>query len=214
MKKSIALLVALAVPSLVAAQAMDNNAKFEKALSAARDGDAATAVVLFSDLAHRNDSSAQMNLAVLTALGHGTPQDETEALFWAWRARFGGENRAIDLTKYLSRQLPAKQRAAVAKRLLEELEAAAEQGHPASFLGMCRTENEVREPAKPVAALAWCSVAAAFEVQGAAVLRDALGMELSVEDKTKAQLNGRALFLEWCKRVPEETRPISCPDVS
>ena len=206
------LALALSLPALAAAQPVDQDATFERALSAARDGDAAQAVVLFSDLAHINDASAQFNLAVLTALGRGTPQDETEALFWAWRARFGGESRAIDLTKYLSRQLPGKQRAAVAKRLMSELESSAEAGNHSAFLGMCRTENEVREPAKPIDALAWCSVAAAFEVSDAAVLRDALGLELSVDEKTKAQLKGRALFLEWCGRVPFDTRPMSCPD--
>ncbi|WP_181389426.1 SEL1-like repeat protein [Pseudoprimorskyibacter insulae] len=185
---------------------------FQAALNAARNGDSARAVVLFHDLARAGSAGAQTNLAVLYAKGQGTPQDDAEAFYWAWRGRLGGEKRAIPVTDYLDRRLTDEARESVVNRLLGDLATEAEKGRVHSFMGIGRVHAQLAEPANKPAAMAWFSVAAAFGVEYSAALRDSMSMELTTEERTAAQADAKARFVEWCGRVPSDVRPVSCPD--
>ncbi|TQE98177.1 MAG: hypothetical protein FKY71_15195 [Spiribacter salinus] len=80
---------------------------FGVALQLAEDGRAAEAVSMFRHLSRDGDPVAQVNLAVMQALGQGIPQDDVSAAYWAWRARFAGEARAIELSEHLVSRLTA-----------------------------------------------------------------------------------------------------------
>lgn len=193
---------------------------FDAALTAARDGRPDLAAALFADLARAGDGAAQMNLAVLMARGDGLPQDRAGALYWAWRARLSGRPEAAPLIDLLSRTgagiAPGAGPAAavsardLAARLVADLGSLAASGRPDAFLALGRVQAEVQEPPRPVEALAWYMLAAAHGVPHAALLRDAVALEIAPADRLAAESLARDLFAEWCGRLPASARLASC----
>lgn len=186
---------------------------FSDAVRAANSGAIAQAVVQFRSLALSGDARAQTNLAVLHAKGEGTPQDEVEAYYWAWRARLAGETRAIPVIDYLAPRLTEESVGTVSKRLIGDLAIDAEKGDASGFLGIGRVYAQLAEPEDKPEAAVWFTVAAAFNVKFAAILRDTIAGELTRDERTEVQVRAKAKFQEWCGRVPMETRPASCSEV-
>jgi len=60
------------------------SADFNKGLTAAQNGDFATALKEWKPLAEKGDAVAQYNLGQMYRNGDGVPQDYTEAVRW-WR---------------------------------------------------------------------------------------------------------------------------------
>jgi TPR repeat protein len=184
---------------------------FATAVQLAETGRAAEAVAIFRQLSQTGDPVAQVNLAVLQALGQGVPQDDVSAAYWAWRARFAGEARAIDLADYLVSRLTDPARARLADRLDADLQALAASGEVTAFLSLGRVALELRSPAQDARALEWFSLAAAFEVPKAALLRDAVAMRLEPAARLSAQEKTLQAFGEWCGTLPAEARLPTCP---
>lgn len=184
---------------------------FATAVQLAETGRAAEAVAIFRQLSQTGDPVAQVNLAVLQALGQGVPQDDVSAAYWAWRARFAGEARAIDLADYLVSRLTDPARARLADRLDADLQALAASGKVTAFLSLGRVALELRSPAQDARALEWFSLAAAFEVPKAALLRDAVAMRLEPAARLSAQEKTLQAFGEWCGTLPVEARLPTCP---
>lgn len=184
---------------------------FATAVQLAETGRAAEAVAIFRQLSQTGDPVAQVNLAVLQALGQGVPQDDVSAAYWAWRARFAGEARAIDLADYLVSRLTDPARARLADRLDADLQALAASGEVTAFLSLGRVALELRSPAQDARALEWFSLAAAFEVPKAALLRDAVAMRLEPAARLSAQEKTLQAFGEWCGTLPVEARLPTCP---
>ncbi len=184
---------------------------FAKAVQLAEAGRAAEAVAIFRQLSQRGDRVAQVNLAVLQALGRGVPQDDVSAAYWAWRARFAGEERAIDLADYLVARLTDPARARLADRLEQDLTALATSGDVSAFLSLGRVALELRSPVQETTALEWFSLAAAFEVPNATLLRDAVALRLEPKQRLSVQDETRVAFEQWCEALPAEARLASCP---
>lgn len=184
---------------------------FATAVQLAETGRAAEAVAIFRQLSQTGDPVAQVNLAVLQALGQGVPQDDVSAAYWAWRARFAGEARAIDLADYLVSRLTDPARARLADRLDADLQALAASGKVTAFLSLGRVALELRSPAQDARALEWFSLAAAFEVPKAALLRDAVAMRLEPAARLSAQEKTLQAFGEWCGTLPAGARLPTCP---
>lgn len=181
------------------------------AMQLAEDGRAAEAVSMFRHLSRDGDPVAQMNLAVMQALGQGIPQDDVSAAYWAWRARFAGAARAIELSEYLVARLTDKARAKLADRMDEDLQALAAQGQVEAFLALGRVALELRVPAQEQPAFEWFSLAAAFEVPNAALLRDAVAMRMDPAVRLAAQEKARDAFEAWCGQLPIDFRLATCP---
>lgn len=184
---------------------------FAKAVQLAEAGRAAEAVAIFRQLSQRGDRVAQVNLAVLQALGRGVPQDDVSAAYWAWRARFAGEERAIDLADYLVARLTDPARARLADRLEQDLTALATGGDVSAFLSLGRVALELRSPVQETVALEWFSLAAAFEVPNATLLRDAVALRLEPKQRLSVQDETLLAFEQWCEALPVEARLASCP---
>lgn len=184
---------------------------FATAVQLAETGRAAEAVAIFRQLSQTGDPVAQVNLAVLQALGQGVPQDDLSAAYWAWRARFAGETRAIDLAEYLVARLTDPARARLADRLDADLQALATSGDVTAFLSLGRVALELRSPAQDARALEWFSLAAAFEVPKAALLRDAVAMRLEPAARLSAQEKTLQAFNTWCAALPADARLPTCP---
>jgi TPR repeat protein len=202
-----ALLLALAG----GAQAATSQPSFGAALQLAKEGHAAEAVSMFRHLSQNGDPVAQVNLAVMQALGEGVPQDDVSAAYWAWRARFGGEDRAIDLSDYLVSRLTDAARTALADRLDADLQALATQGQVDAFFALGRVALELRAPAQDQTAFEWFSLAAAFEIPKAALLRDAISLRMDPADRLKAQEKTGQAFQDWCQVLSSEHRLPTCP---
>lgn len=184
---------------------------FATAVQLAETGRAAEAVAIFRELSQDGHPVAQVNLAVLQALGQGVPQDDLSAAYWAWRARFAGEARAIDLSDYLVTRLTDVARTRLADRLDADLQALAATGDVAAFLSLGRVALELRSPAQDTQALEWFSLAAAFEVPKAALLRDAVALRLEPAARLAAQEKTLEAFGAWCAKLPLEARLPTCP---
>jgi len=183
---------------------------FARAMEFVRSGKPAQAVVVFHGLAQAGDAAAQLNLAILHTRGEGTPQDDAQAFYWAWRSRLGGEARAIALVDYLKRRIDEDTGNAVAERLTADLVDLAQAGQTWAFLALGRVEAQMRQPARTQEALQWYTVAAAFEVPRAALLRDAQQAEMEMADRLAAQAKAREMFQSWCNKVPDAAKPATC----
>lgn len=184
---------------------------FTAAVRLAEEGQAAEAVSMFRHLSQDGDPVAQVNLAVMQALGQGIPQDDVSAAYWAWRARFAGEDRAIELSDYLVERLTDKARVTLADRLDADLQARAAQGHVEAFFALGRVALELRRPAQDQKAFEWFSLAAAFEVPKAVVVRDAIAPRLEPSVRLAAQEKTRQAFEDWCQTLPVDYRLATCP---
>lgn len=205
----------VAISGLLLALAGGANAasqpSFGVAVQLAEDGRAAEAVSMFRHLSHDGDPVAQVNLAVMQALGQGIPQDDVSAAYWAWRARFAGEARAIKLSEHLVSRLTDKARAKLADRMDEDLQALAKQGQLEAFLALGRVALELRLPAREQQAFEWFSLAAAFEVPKATLLRDAVAMRMDATVRLTAQEKTQDAFAAWCGQLPADFRTATCP---
>ncbi len=196
--------VALALTGPVAADS------FDEAMAAFKSGDLDRAVVLFRELADHNDGAAQANLAVLYAIGQGVPQNDQDAYYWAWRARFSGEKAAIEMISLLRERLTEEGRAEVASRLIKDLTDTALRGDLGALTALGRVYNEVSEPSQKAEALLWFTVAAAFEAPYAALFREGVSQEISKQERLTIQARARQLFTEWCGKLPENKLPATC----
>ena len=70
------------------------SADFNKGLTAARNGDFATALREWMPLAEKGDATAQINLGVMYEDGRGVPVDYRRAVKWYKRAAEQGDVRA------------------------------------------------------------------------------------------------------------------------
>ncbi|GGC22766.1 hypothetical protein GCM10011363_44150 [Marivita lacus] len=184
---------------------------FATAVQLAEAGRTAEAVSIFRQLSQDGDPVAQVNLAVMQALGRGVPQDDVTAAYWAWRARFAGEARAIDLSDHLLSRLTDPARTRLADRLEADLQALAADGEVTAFLSLGRVALELRSPSQDPRALEWFALAAAFEVPDAAVLRDAVALRLEPAARLMAQDKTLQAFEEWCATLPVDARLATCP---
>lgn len=183
---------------------------FSNAVQLAETGRTAEAVEIFRRLSQDGHPVAQVNLAVLQALGQGVPQDDLSAAYWAWRARFAGEARAIDLSDYLVKRLTDEARTRLADSLDTDLQVDAAKGNVAAFLSLGRVALELRTPSRDAKALEWFSLAAAFEVSNAALLRDAVALRLEPAERLIVQEKTLEAFDLWCSKLPVEAQLATC----
>lgn len=183
---------------------------FANAMNLAETGRSAEAIEIFRRLSQEGHPVAQVNLAVMQALGKGVPQDDLSAAYWAWRARFSGEARAIDLSNYLVTRLTDQARIRLADRLNTDLQTMAANGELAAFLSLGRVALELYSPSQDARALEWFSLAAAFEVPKADLLRDAVALRLEPAARLAAQEKTLEAFDTWCRKLPPEARLPTC----
>ncbi|MFD0857521.1 SEL1-like repeat protein [Roseovarius aquimarinus] len=207
MRRVAALVLALGAGPALGADAPS----FEAAVTLARKGEAPAAAAMFRALAEEDSVAAQANLAVMLARGQGLPQDDLEAAYWAWRARLGGEARAIALAEHLLTRLTDEARADLAERLATDLGEMSAAGDRAALLGLGRIAAQLRQPPDHAEALKWYSIAAALGVPGAASLRDILADEMPAADRLDVQAGAREAFAEWCGGLADGERPETCP---
>lgn len=201
--------------ALLPNQVFSGSGDFDKAMQFVRDGTPGLAVGEFTRLADDGDPFAQINLAVLLARGVGTPQNEAEAFYWAWRARIAGERRkAPDVVRYLRKRLDPKTRNRIAKRLVDDFRALADTGATEGFLGASVALMDVNEPAQPKEALVWAIMAAATNAEEAQLLRDTIAKRLEEKDRLDAQLRAGQRFREWCERASPPTSRAFCDGLS
>ncbi|MEC8042119.1 MAG: hypothetical protein VX083_21000 [Pseudomonadota bacterium] len=183
----------------VLAQPAQSNA-FAEAVAAARSGQAAQAVQMFRRLADEQNGPAQFNLAVLYALGSGVTQNDETALYWAWKARFSGVDKAETLTSYLGRGSPVELLEKVQRRLRDDLLNDVNSGNKDAMLALGRVFLEITEPVDHEQALVWFTMAAALQVPHASKWRDVTSRNLDRETKLASQQRAASLYQQWCDR--------------
>ncbi|PWL23544.1 MAG: sel1 repeat family protein [Altererythrobacter sp. XM-24bin4] len=197
--------------ALATGAAEASKSTFAKGMQLAEAGQTAEAVTIFLKLSQEGDPLAQVNLAVLQALGRGVPQDDVSAAYWAWRARFAGEDQAITLAEYLLARLTEPAQKRLAERLEQDLQVLAADGDVTAFLSLGRVALELRSPAQEAKALEWLSLAAAFEVPKATLLRDAVALRLEQSTRLSVQEKTIHAFAKWCATLPNHIRIPTCP---
>lgn len=183
-------------------------ASFNEAVSAYKFGDMARSASIFRDLAGQGNVEAQFNIAVLFARGDGVPQNEKLALYWAWRARLAGLRDAVPLVEFLTPKVTSDAFDEIAKSLEFKLQENVQSGDSQSMLGLGRLYNEVMPEPDKVEAFKWLTMAAALDQENAAILRDALAMELTLDERVLAQNEASSAFAAWCDARSEP--PLAC----
>ncbi len=190
----VSLILWLAVPAAVLAD------PFDAALQAAAEGRHGEAAAVFHGLAMAGDSEAAYNLALLFATGRGMPQNDTEALYWAWRARLADVRAASALLDRLWPHPDEARRTIVSDRLEQVLRPQAEAGDGAAMLQLAAVLTVVRSAPDLTEAYGWQSLAAALDVPGAAAARDATLGLVPVDERAQVQDAALAMFKDWCSR--------------
>ena len=93
------LTVTFTVLNPVAGQIASSDQTFNEAVQAVKDKNFQHAVKLFRLQAENDQHDAQFNLALLLEAGKGSPQNFADALTWAWSAKLGGIERAVELAQ-------------------------------------------------------------------------------------------------------------------
>ncbi len=195
--------VVLAVPAVALAD------PFDAAMRAATEGRHGEAAAAFHGLAVAGDAVAAYNLALLFATGRGIPQNDTEALYWAWQARLADVRAATALLDRLWPPADAARHDIVADRLEQGFRPLAEAGDGMAMLQLAAVLTVVRLQADPKEAYAWQSIAAALDVPGAVSARDATLATFPASERPAVQDEALALFMDWCKRLVAD-QPATC----
>ena len=201
MKQIIAASFVAACFAATVAMGEPSNETFQKASAAHKAGRYAEAATLFRELAESVHGDAQYNLAVLFYKGEGVLQSDKSAFYWAWMARIYGIPDASVIIDLLDRTLTNEARFETADKLLEDLTVRIDRGDLRAMLGIARVYEELLETPDPVAAYTWRIIAAAMQVEGAALLRDATAISLSADLRMEGQAKADQLFNEWCKKA-------------
>lgn len=157
------------------------------AAAAIRDGRTAEAAVLYRDLAEKGDGAAQYNLALLYLTGRGVPQSHRDALFWAWKARLSGVNKAPALIARMANLTTPDLRTDIARRLMDALQPRIDAGEGRAMLELAAVYLEVLPEPDLTKGLVWQALAAALDVPGASEARETTGARLTAEDRLTAE---------------------------
>ena len=181
----------LALVLFLAGFAVSAYAGEEEALSdaatAIRDGRTAEAAAIYRDIAEGGDGPAQYNLALLYLTGRGVPQSHRDALFWAWRARLSGVDKAPALIARMAEVTTDDLRKELADRLIAALQPRIDAGEGRAMLELSAVYLEVLPEADLTKGLVWQALAAALDVPGAAEARDITGARMPAEDRLTAE---------------------------
>lgn len=208
--KSLCAVACLALsPTLVLAQEAPKLSPFQTAVTLANDGKFTDAVLMFTTLAEHHEGPAQFNLSVMISKGQGTLQNQEDALYWAWRARFSGVTKAADLVKYLIFHTTPEEQENVATRLRFVYGEAFNSGNVEAAMALGRTYNETFATKDSTAAYQWFSIAAALNIKYANAFREAVALDLTQQERSVAQKNAKIILNTWCKNQ-DTPRPSVC----
>lgn len=166
----------------------------------------------FFKLAQDGHGAAQLNLAILTAKGDGIIQNNRVALYWEWRARLSGETQAIQVIECLTAQTLPQDHESVAYKLRFTYSDQFERGNLSAAFRLGRVYNELYEPADIDNAFVWFSIASALDIKYAKAFRETVGRDLTIEQRTKLQVDAQAMTTQWCIRQADEA-PKLCQNV-
>lgn len=193
---ALALFLAGAVPCAVAAEGDALSA----AAAAIREGRTAEAAVLYRDLAEMGDGAAQYNLALLYLTGRGVPQSHRDALFWAWKARLSGVDKAPALIARMANLTTPELRKDLAQRLIDALQPRIDAGEGRAMLELAAVYLEVLPEPDLTKGLVWQALAAALDVPGASEARETTGARLAAEDRLTAEAEAIRTLSALCAK--------------
>ena len=148
----------------------------------------------FRELSAQNDQNSQYNYALLLSKGVGTPKDVREALYWAWRARANGVEKAVDLTAQIANALSNAELEELQNKLLDALMPEASKGFPIAISGVAKVYFYVKQAPDYEDAYTWALVAQAFGQDDVQDLIDEAEKNLSLDLQLQSQKNASDTF--------------------
>ena len=79
-----------------------------------------------------------------------------------------------------------------------------ERGNLTAAFRLARVYNELYHPADIDQAFVWFSIAPAFDIKYAKAFRETVGRDLTVEQRTKLQVDAQAITTQWCIRQAKD----------
>ena len=188
------------VCTLVSARPIDAQARltpeqvvqFRQAALAARQNNYVLAVDIYETLAELDLVDAQYNLAFLFESGLGRPQNFKVALYWAWLAQLGGEERAITLAETLNENVTEGVAKDVIGLLTARLTKQIESGRKDAILKLANLYFSILPEPDYINAYIWFTIGQAVGLPDAAQGGMAARKELDAE-----KLVGGASFSEY-----------------
>ena len=181
------LTAAAAATLLLCAQTAQAAPDLSSALGELRAGRAPEAAQIMLGLASAGSGEAQFNLALLYTKGLGVPQNDREALYWAWRARLSGLSQAQAMLQSLADKATPDLSRKLAARLNADLDARIAAADGRAMLERSIVFAEVLPQPDLRNAYVWQALSAALGTPNAATLRDATLASLPPENRLAAQ---------------------------
>ena len=157
------------------------------------------AAAIFDRMAKAGDGDAQFNLALLFDTGLGVPQNDREAIYWAWRARLAGVAQARSLLTKLAPQTTPALRKDVSDRLLADLQPRILAGEGRAMLEQSVVLAELLEKPDVEGAYVWQTLAASLGTPNAATARDATLRLIAPDKRAAAQDRAMAQLKSLCE---------------
>lgn len=167
---------------------------FIEAVQAVRDKNFRRAIELFRPLAEDGAADAQFNLAVLSRLGRGRPQNFVEAYFWASMSALGGEERALELVDELNDILPEKERETIVKSLADRLTKQIESGDDSAPKKLARVYADFAVAPDLESAFIWFSICHALGKLECQDGMDRVANDMPTETILKLQAQAAEIF--------------------
>jgi len=115
---------------------MSENTEFEKGVRAYEEGDYATTLLEFRQLAEKGYAASQSNLGVMYAKGAGVPQDYARAHMWFNIAASSGKDYAREIREE-ARKMRGKVETKMSSAQITEAEQQARECIEKNYKGWC-----------------------------------------------------------------------------
>lgn len=168
------------------------------ALGLLRANQPTLAAAIFDRMAQAGDADAQFNMALLFDTGVGVPQNDREAIYWAWRARLAGVAQARVLLEKLAPVTTPTLRKEVSDRLLADLTPRIQAGEGRAMLEKSAVLQDLLEKPDVEGAYVWQTLAAALGTPNATAARDATLRLIAPDKRAAAQDRAMAELKSLC----------------
>ena len=169
---------------------------FVNAINAIEKKDFQTAVELFTILASEGEPTSQHNLSILYFKGLGSPVSYKRALYWAWRASFGGSEPAMAVVDDVRDIVTEDLIGVVSEEIVSELTAKAMDGDKNAAERLGKTYYNLFVEPDLKMAYTWFLISQAFGNESVSDMISELEDLIAIEDKITYQEDASEIFIK------------------
>ena len=156
--------------------------EFSNAIRFVEKKEYSEAIKIFQKLSEMDYPEAQYNLGLFYFNGLGTPKNFKMSLYWSWHAYLNGHEKALDRVDAALDASNDNLRDTVARQIVEELIARADQGDILAPLKLGKTYLNLFVQPDALAAYLWLSISQAYGEEMATSFLNEAASQLTLEE--------------------------------